>query len=251
MATTSMTAMDVPSHPPALLHVHSGDASSSDSTCSTDGMSTSETVSSFDPTTQARKRRREILTTTQQRHTDVANTKRLKLSPKKPQMKYDPEVPMTKTEAAQWRREQRRKRNRESAAASRQRQRDRIQELELEVDGWKDKYQEILRQIECLEQDKEPAVISTPFLTAVTPSMTDTKITTPSTDSRPQTPPPTPHEVTPRASPTSSCAFVSIDTPLNVKSQELQDEINNNDEIEPSKMISRHASSKIIHLILT
>lgn len=72
--------------------------------------------------------------------------------PKKPQMKYDPDVPMTKEEAAAWRREQRRKRNRESAAASRQRQRDRIVELEAEVEGWKVKFDEAMRRIQELEQ---------------------------------------------------------------------------------------------------
>jgi hypothetical protein len=70
---------------------------------------------------------------------------------KKPQMKYDPEEPMTKDEAAAWRREQRRKRNRESAAASRQRQRDRIGELEVELDGWKSKFDHIMTKITQLE----------------------------------------------------------------------------------------------------
>lgn len=88
-----------------------------------------------------------------------AATKRRKLNTcesskkgKKPQMKYDPEVPMTKEDAAVWRREQRRKRNRESAAASRQRQRDRISELEVEVDGWKDKFDSIMNKIKDLEE---------------------------------------------------------------------------------------------------
>lgn len=72
--------------------------------------------------------------------------------PKKPQMKYDPDVPMTKEEAAAWRREQRRKRNRESAAASRQRQRDRIVELEAEVEEWKAKFDEAMKRIHELEQ---------------------------------------------------------------------------------------------------
>ena len=71
---------------------------------------------------------------------------------KKPQMKYDPEVPMTKEEAAIWRREQRRKRNRESAAASRQRQRDRIVELEAEVEEWKAKFDEAVKMIRQLEE---------------------------------------------------------------------------------------------------
>lgn len=70
-------------------------------------------------------------------------------------MRYDPDVPMTKEEAAAWRKEQRRKRNRESAAASRQRQRDRITELEQEVTEWKSKYEEALARIEKLEQLRE------------------------------------------------------------------------------------------------
>ena len=70
---------------------------------------------------------------------------------KKPQMRYEPDVPMTKEEAAVWRREQRRKRNRESAAASRQRQRDRITELEVEVDDWKVKFQTALDRLQKLE----------------------------------------------------------------------------------------------------
>jgi hypothetical protein len=72
---------------------------------------------------------------------------------KKPQMKYDPDVPMTKEEAAVWRREQRRKRNRESAALSRQRQRDRIGDLEVEVDEWKTKVENIMERIKKLEEE--------------------------------------------------------------------------------------------------
>ena len=71
---------------------------------------------------------------------------------KKPQMRYDPDVPMSKEETALWRREQRRKRNRESAAASRQRQRDRILELEDEVDEWKDKFNDAMERLQHLEQ---------------------------------------------------------------------------------------------------
>eukprot|EP00536_Pseudo-nitzschia_multiseries_P003015 jgi/Psemu1/318055/estExt_fgenesh1_pm.C_430008 len=71
---------------------------------------------------------------------------------KKPQMKYDPDVPMSKEEAAAWRREQRRKRNRESAALSRQRQRDRIGDLEIEVDQWKNKVESIMERIKKLEE---------------------------------------------------------------------------------------------------
>jgi len=74
---------------------------------------------------------------------------------KKQQMKYDPDIPMTKEEAAKWRREQRRKRNRESAAASRQRQRDRITELEVHVQDWKSKFECVMERIAHLEQLKE------------------------------------------------------------------------------------------------
>jgi hypothetical protein len=71
---------------------------------------------------------------------------------KKPQMKYDPDIPMTKEEATVWRREQRRKRNRESAAASRQRQRDRIQELESEVSRLKEATESVYAEIRALEE---------------------------------------------------------------------------------------------------
>ena len=70
---------------------------------------------------------------------------------KKPQMRYDPDIPMSKYEAAAWRRDQRRKRNRESAAASRQRQRDRITVLEGEVDEWKSKFEEAMARLQKLE----------------------------------------------------------------------------------------------------
>eukprot|EP00590_Aulacoseira_subarctica_P012494 CAMPEP_0172423858 /NCGR_PEP_ID=MMETSP1064-20121228/17781_1 /TAXON_ID=202472 /ORGANISM="Aulacoseira subarctica , Strain CCAP 1002/5" /LENGTH=239 /DNA_ID=CAMNT_0013165409 /DNA_START=79 /DNA_END=798 /DNA_ORIENTATION=- len=66
------------------------------------------------------------------------------------QMRYDPEVPMTKDEASAWRREQRRLRNRESAAASRQKTRERITELEGELDEWKLKYSELERNYQLL-----------------------------------------------------------------------------------------------------
>mmetsp|Transcript_34864 Transcript_34864/g.53463 ORF Transcript_34864/g.53463 Transcript_34864/m.53463 type:complete len:171 (-) Transcript_34864:589-1101(-) len=74
---------------------------------------------------------------------------------KRVQMRYDPEVPMSKEEAAAWRREQRRKRNRESAAASRQRQRDRIAELEEELDEWKAKYSLVLEKLKNLEEHQQ------------------------------------------------------------------------------------------------
>ncbi|KAG7356082.1 bZIP transcription factor [Nitzschia inconspicua] len=90
-----------------------------------------------------------------------------KSSYKKPQMKYDPDVPMTKEEAAVWRREQRRKRNRESAALSRQRQRDRIADLEVEVADWKLKVDSIMDRIKKLEEasgiDSRTLVPPVPF----------------------------------------------------------------------------------------
>ena len=70
---------------------------------------------------------------------------------RKTQIRYDPEIPMTKEQLAAWRREARRVRNRESAAASRQRIRNRISELETEVDGWKTKYNEAQSRLQELE----------------------------------------------------------------------------------------------------
>lgn len=66
---------------------------------------------------------------------------------KRPQMKYNPDIPMAKEDVSRWRKEERRKRNRESAAASRQRQRDRITELELEVEDWKSKFESVMEKI--------------------------------------------------------------------------------------------------------
>ena len=71
---------------------------------------------------------------------------------KKTQIRYDPEVPMSKDQLAAWRREARRVRNRESAAASRQRIRNRISELEEEVGEWKTKYSQAIKRLEALEQ---------------------------------------------------------------------------------------------------
>mmetsp|Transcript_21985 Transcript_21985/g.46374 ORF Transcript_21985/g.46374 Transcript_21985/m.46374 type:complete len:239 (-) Transcript_21985:255-971(-) len=71
---------------------------------------------------------------------------------KKTQIRYDPDVPMSKDQLAAWRREARRVRNRESAAASRQRIRNRISELEDEVGEWKAKYSQAIQRLECLEK---------------------------------------------------------------------------------------------------
>jgi hypothetical protein len=70
---------------------------------------------------------------------------------KKTQIRYDPEVPMSKEQLAAWRREARRVRNRESAAASRQRIRSRITELEEEVGEWKSKYTQAMERLQRLE----------------------------------------------------------------------------------------------------
>lgn len=131
-------------------------------------------ISAADPTALARKRRREIYGG-EDAAALAANHKIAKIEPvaasvlsapllvssaaqpivtvrqtegaKRPQMKYDPSVPMTKEETSAWRREQRRKRNRESAAACRRRQRDRISELEDEVSDWKGKFDDALRKL--------------------------------------------------------------------------------------------------------
>lgn len=71
---------------------------------------------------------------------------------KKTQIRYDPEVPMSKEQLAAWRREARRVRNRESAAASRQRIRNRISELEDEVGEWKVKYSQAMQRLQSLNQ---------------------------------------------------------------------------------------------------
>jgi len=73
---------------------------------------------------------------------------------KKLQVRYDPEIPMSKDQTTVWRRDQRRKRNRESAAASRERQRNRISELETEVAGWKIKFDEASARLTKLEKKR-------------------------------------------------------------------------------------------------
>lgn len=73
-------------------------------------------------------------------------------SKKKTQIRYDPDVPMSKEQLASWRREARRVRNRESAAASRQRIRNRISELEDEVGDWKAKYSQAMARLHAMEQ---------------------------------------------------------------------------------------------------
>ena len=199
---------------------------------------------------EARKRRREILTTQRGVCPDVvsslessvvaaaaasvapSNARKRKMSedgpaktkPKKPQMKYEPSEPMTKEQATIWRREQRRKRNRESAAASRQRQRDRITELEGEVEEWKVKYAETLDKIREMEQ-KLGLPPTAEFIPVV-----------PTSSPRPETP--EPHKaitVTPRASPTSEVVTDNESVEIKVKKEEEEDEPL------PSKMTSRQA----------
>lgn len=166
------------------------------------------------PTSEARKRRREILQGSKRAPEVVisSNPKRKVLdsatvSPKKKQMKYDPDVPMTKEEATAWRREQRRKRNRQSAAASRQRQRDRISELEQQVEDYQKKFKGILEKIRLIEAAKG---VPTPFR-ATTP----VQITTTT--------------VTPKSSPTPEANSVSEDE--------------DSSPLLPSNMISRQATS--------
>lgn len=118
-----------------------------------------------DASALARKRRREILSSQRTFVPDLTtsidsseddddscpSSKRRCVGGKKPQMKYDPDVPMSREAAAVWRREQRRKRNRESAAASRQRQRDRIAELEIEIQEFQDQYNKVMRKVQAME----------------------------------------------------------------------------------------------------
>lgn len=203
-----------------------------------------------DSPSEARKRRREILVTQRNISSSSSDesscsssqeiTKRPKLevldkalkdSDKKPQMKYDPDVPMTREQAAAWRREQRRKRNRESAAASRQRQRDRISELESELEDWKAKYEEVMTKVKSLEEGRDDVLERSNLVLLQT--------------TRSETPPPLEAKtVTPRSSPTSS-TFLSFTDKIMVKNEDsdMEEELG----FEPSKMISRHASSRIIH----
>ena len=67
--------------------------------------------------------------------------------------KYDPEVPMSKEQAANWRREARRVRNRQSAAASRQKTRTKIAELESLSRYWEGKYQDLKLRLMTYESE--------------------------------------------------------------------------------------------------
>jgi hypothetical protein len=172
----------------------------------------------------------------------VAN-KRM-MNSKKPQMKYDPEVPMTKEEAAVWRREQRRKRNRESAAMSRQRQRDRIVDLEIEVDEWKIKVGSIMDRIKKLEDasgiDSRSLVPELDLVPDQSLELelihhnTSTFVSPPSSPGRYS-----PVSPSPEASPiASSCIKSVISAVVDQVLGGIGDELEHSD-----KMISRHAAS--------
>lgn len=191
-----------------------------------------ETVSSCTSESVLTTKKRRV-STDESSDSDVESKTTSSKGGKKPQMKYDPDVPMTKDEAAAWRREQRRKRNRESAAASRQRQRDRIAELEIEMGGWKDKYNEMMSKIRKLEE-------------ATGSSKTAEFVPT----SRAETPVPEALTVvTPRSSPTIDSSFsvaltgeVSPEPSDQVVSEEEEQELH------PTKMTSRPAQSQVHRL---
>ena len=99
------------------------------------------------------------------------------------QNRYEPEVPMTKEQEAEWRKEARRQRNRESAAASRSKVRNRIQELENEVEDWKVKVGTLMKRIDLLEG----VLASTTAVTSTTMSNSQTE-QCPRPSSSPKTP---------------------------------------------------------------
>mmetsp|Transcript_2805 Transcript_2805/g.3353 ORF Transcript_2805/g.3353 Transcript_2805/m.3353 type:complete len:266 (+) Transcript_2805:47-844(+) len=96
-------------------------------------------------------------------------TGRVVKSNTKYQNRYEPEVPMTKEQEAEWRKEARKQRNRESAAASRNKVRNRIVELEAEVEGWKAKYMVLMQRLDALEK-----ATPSPLATRAVPATPDT-----------------------------------------------------------------------------
>uniref|UniRef100_A0A7S2KYZ9 BZIP domain-containing protein n=1 Tax=Leptocylindrus danicus TaxID=163516 RepID=A0A7S2KYZ9_9STRA len=88
---------------------------------------------------------------------NCANKSRVVDSRKVP--KYDPDTPMSKEEAAAWRREARRVRNRQSAAASREKTRLRIQELEELSSYWQDKYLNLKQKVREYEEQNGKAIL--------------------------------------------------------------------------------------------
>jgi len=179
-------------------------------------------------------------------------TKKKIATKKKPQMKYDPDVPMSKEEAAAWRREQRRKRNRESAALSRQRQRDRIGDLEVEVDEWKNKVESIMERIKKLEkasgidsktlvpepvQNQEQALEQS--LVFEVAGINESKFVSP-----PPSPGHSPLHEEPIASPVASS---SAKTVVDAVVDQVLMGIESYEQEFSDNMISRHATSWIIH----
>lgn len=156
---------------------------------------------------------------------------------KKPQMKYDPDVPMTKNEAALWRREQRRQRNRLSAAQSRERQRNRISELENELDQWKDKYAAVQAKIDSLMAQQQASTVSDDDARATSPI--------PSTISSRVI-------IAPSGSPTSCLSMMVVnpsqddkfDIIMSLSYDDLESAADNTPPFKP-KMISRPAVSSI------
>jgi hypothetical protein len=213
-------------------------------------LSSTLTMDHLEPS-DARKRRRELLALQRTVSTSpctfvpcksIASStvkplalQRLSSSSKKPQMKYDPEVPMTKEEAAIWRREQRRQRNRLSAAQSRERQRHRITELENELDEWKDKYAAVQNAIETLmAQQASPVIDDEARATSPIPSTIVSK------------------SISPSASPTSCLSMVLDPCPdekfniiWSLSNDDLESAACNTSTLKPLKMISRLAMSSI------
>jgi bZIP transcription factor len=154
---------------------------------------------------------------------------------KKPQMKYDPDVPMTKEEAAIWRREQRRQRNRLSAAQSRERQRYRIAELEHELDQWKGKYAAVQAKIDSLLAQQTSTVTDDEArATSPIPSTVASK------------------SISPTASPTSCVSMVlepsqdeKFDLIMSLSDDDFESATCNTSFLKPLKMISRLAMSSI------
>lgn len=72
-------------------------------------------------------------------------------SHKRPQLKYDPAIPMLPLQTSAWRAEQRRKRNCESAAACRRKQREMVSVLEIEVANWKRKFDDAIALVKARE----------------------------------------------------------------------------------------------------
>jgi len=90
--------------------------------------------------------------------TNLANCNKSRVVDSRKVPKYDPDTPMSKEEAAAWRREARRVRNRQSAAASREKTRLRIQELEELSSYWQDKYLNLKQKVREYEEQSGKAI---------------------------------------------------------------------------------------------